>query len=575
MSTNKYFQSELDNLRGLAREFATENPTLAPQLASTSTDPDVERILEGTAFLTASIRQKIDDDFPEFAQGLLKHIFPHYLKPLPCATIMQFRPRNILKNRIDVKAGTYIDSADIEGIQCRFRTTRNITVWPMKIGAASLSETSTGRKMLTLEFEFNGVDIHSFNQDEINIYLGGDFHIASDLFYILHNKVDAIDLSTTGTDLQRAGDCYVEAGGFDQQDALLQHPSHAFPVYRLIQEYFLLRDKFLFIRLKGFLSTLKGFSGSRFRMHFTLKEGGMKMPRISASNFMLHAVPAINLFEHDAVSIQNDFKHFEYAVKPIRNNLQQYHVYSVDDVMGQNRKTASKSHYRLAGLANPDSISDPVYQVSEREEAGFNESWISFSYPPGMDLDQQEILQLKLTCSNGELPAKLREGDINKPTANTSELVEFSNLIRPSEYQHSPSGQSLLWRLLSHLSLNYLSLADTENFKSLLGLYIFSSASGSKQEAINRKKIDGIVSVSVKPGDRLVQGIAMRGQTIELRVNSMHFASRGDMYMFGLLADKLFASFASLNSYTELVMTDENTDETYEFQVKTGDKPLI
>jgi hypothetical protein len=72
---NKYYQSELEKLREQTLEFAQAYPTIAPQLAQASTDPDVERILEGVAFLTAQIRQKIDDDFPEFAQGLLKQIF--------------------------------------------------------------------------------------------------------------------------------------------------------------------------------------------------------------------------------------------------------------------------------------------------------------------------------------------------------------------------------------------------------------------------------------------------------------------------------------------------------------------
>jgi type VI secretion system protein ImpG len=572
---NKYFQNELDSLRDLAKEFATENPTLAPQLASTSTDPDVERVLEGTAFLTSSIRQKIDDDFPEFAQGLLKHIFPHYLKPLPCATIMHFSPKPILKNKLDIAAGTYIDSISVDEVNCRFQTTRNITVWPMHVQNATFSETPTGKKVLQLDFELNGLDISSLKQDEISLYLGGDFHVASDLFYILHNKIDFIELSTTGTDAVRASDCTIEAGGYDNEDALLSHPSNAFPAYRIIQEYFLLKEKFLFIKLRHFHQTLKRFSGSRFRVHLYLKDSSLHMPRISRDNFVLNAVPAINLFEHDAVSIQNDFKHFEYAIKPIRNTHQQYHIYSVDQVTGQNRKTATRTNYLLAGLSDPDSNDRAVFQVNMREEAGFNESYISFSYPPHMELDQNEALQLKLTCSNGELPAKLREGDINRATANTSELVEYRNLIRPSEFQHSPSGKSLLWRLLSHLSLNYLSLADTENFKSLLGLYIFSSGSGNKQETINRKKIDGIKDIRVTPCDRLIQGIVMRGQSISIRVNSAHFASKGDMYMFGLLVDRLFASFASLNSFTEVEMTDENSDESYRFPIKTGDKPLI
>jgi type VI secretion system protein ImpG len=243
--------------------------------------------------------------------------------------------------------------------------------------------------------------------------------------------------------------------------------------------------------------------------------------------------------------------------------------------MGQNRKTMQKTDYQLAGLSNPDRNTRAVYQINSRSESGHNETFISFSYPEQMDIDQNETLQIALTCSNGELPQRLRQGDINKATASTSELVEFSNLIRPSEFKQSPSGQSLLWRLLSHLSLNYLSLADTENFKSLLGLYLFSSGSGSKEETVNRKKIDGIADISVSNVDRLVRGVPMRGQGIHIRLSSSHFSSKGDMYLFGLLADKLFASFASLNSFTELTLTDDNSEETYAFPVAVGDKPLI
>ena len=75
--------------------------------------------------------------------------------------------------------------------------------------------------------------------------------------------------------------------------------------------------------------------------------------------------------------------------------------------------------------------------------------------------------------------------------------------------------------------------------------------------------------------DRLVRGVPMRGQAVQVRMNSAHFASKGDMYLFGLLVDRLFASFASLNSFTELQITDENTEETYTFGINAGDKPLI
>ena len=133
----------------------------------------------------------------------------------------------------------------------------------------------------------------------------------------------------------------------------------------------------------------------------------------------------------------------------------------------------------------------------------------------------------------------------------------------------------MLWRLLSHLSLNYLSLADTDNLKALLGLYIFSSNTGNTLEIANRKRVEGVSKISVTSCDGLVAGIPMRGQEINVRVNPANYAGQGDMYLFGVLLDRLFSSFASINCFTHFSMTDEATEETFSWPSRIGDRPLI
>jgi type VI secretion system protein ImpG len=575
---NRYFQNELDNLREQATAFARAYPTLAPQLATAGADPDVERILEGVAFLTAQIRQKIDDDFPEFAQGLLRQIFPHYLRPLPCSTIVQFTPKPTMKSRTRIPAGTYLDSQPVEGVNCRFRTTFDIDMWPLSLSAVKLGETSTGRKSIDLAFDLKGMDIAAWDSDSLKLHLSGDLHGASDLYFILLNSVERIGIHGSDENAEiSADDVVILPIGFNPDESLLEYPSNSFPSYRLVQEYFLMKEKFLFVDIRNIRRYTRRLSGGRFVLRFYLKEGMVRIPRISTARFVLHATPAINLFEHDAESILNDHRRSEYRVRPLRNTGERYTIYSVDSVIGQNRRSAVKQGYREIGLADPERNSEPVYSVSQKQtgaESGA-ETWLSFSYPPDFALDNQETLIIRLTCSNGALPAQLRPGDISKPTSSTPETTEFSNILQPSEYQYIASGSSMLWRLLSHLSLNYLSLADTDNFKALLGLYLQSGVAGNKQEVANRKRIDGVSRITVTPCDRLLRGMPVRGQAINVQVNPGNFASRGDMYLFGTLLDYLFASFASLNSFTEFSMTDEASDETYTWKPRTGDRPLI
>ena len=94
---NRYFQQELSHLRDLGAEFAKKHPAVAPMLSGLSTDPDAERLLEGVAFLTALMRQKLDDDFPEIIQEMFQLIWPHYLRPIPSTTIISFSPKEKLK----------------------------------------------------------------------------------------------------------------------------------------------------------------------------------------------------------------------------------------------------------------------------------------------------------------------------------------------------------------------------------------------------------------------------------------------------------------------------------------------
>jgi type VI secretion system protein ImpG len=180
-----------------------------------------------------------------------------------------------------------------------------------------------------------------------------------------------------------------------------------------------------------------------------------------------------------------------------------------------------------------------------------------------------------LTCSNGSLPSKLRPGDVSRPTSSTSELVAFSNVSPPSEGIQIPRGGALLWRLLSHLSLNYLSLANAENLRALLSLYVFPGLNSRQQEAINQKKISGIREVNVTAADRLVEGSLLRGQEIEIVLDSEEFAGQGDMILFATLLDSLFHSYASFNCYTATTVKEINSGEVFSWPARLGDKPLI
>jgi type VI secretion system protein ImpG len=438
------------------------------------------------------------------------------------------------------------------------------------------SETSTGRRAIDLTLTLKGMTLAAWKADRLRLHIGGDYQGAVETFFILNRFLDAIALIDAQGNETAGDEIVIIPVGFDDDFKLLDYPSNSFPAYRLIQEYFLLKEKFLFLDIKGLDKYLNQLDGNSFSLRFYLKELPVQIPKLSKERFVLHATPAVNLFKHEAESFLNDYTRSEYLLRPMRNTNNQYHIYSIDKVTGKNRKMARTTDYAPTGLFNPDQNTSPVYQTYTRAgEPGEVSSYISFSYPRDHGLENKESILVELTCTNGEHTSKLKSGDITRKTSSTSELIDFTNIISPSENQEVPTGQSVLWRLLSHLAINYLSLADTDNLKSLLELYIFSGHRGSKQEIANRKRINGISAISVKACDRLVEGIPMRGQEVKITVDAGNFTSIGDMYLFGMLLDRLMASFSSLNCFTEFSLVDSTTNEVYRWPIRAGDRPLI
>jgi type VI secretion system protein ImpG len=578
MSTEQY-QNELNNLRELAVEFAEKHPTLAPQLSGPSPDPDVERILEGVAFLTGNIREKLDDDFPEFAQSLMQMIFPHYLRPLPSATIIKFSAKDILKTSLAIAKNTFVDSQAVDEVSCRFKTCYDINIAPVRVSGVEVKEIGSSRKSIDVHLSFSGVNFGQWAGDALRFYIGGDYVGAVDLLMLLQTKLTGIDvISSSDNRVLQLPPSALRTVGFDDDSALIPFPSNSFPAYRTIQEYFLFKEKFLFIEL-GELSAVG--SSSALTLRFKIDNVDFKLPKIGPDRFELFTTPAINLFEHAAEPIKLNNRQSELRVKPGkgrgRGASDNYQIYSIDSVIGSNRKVGSDVEYHSIDLFRSFHSNEPVYQITYRlnDDSRLAQPYLNISYPPDYELPGKETLSIELTCTNGTLPSRLRPGDINKPTSSTSELVEFSNITPPTETQQPPMGGALLWRLLSHLSLNYLSLADAQNLRALLGLYIFPGSSSRKDLAINQKRLEGISSVVVTPEDQLVRGALLRGQRIDIALDKDFFASMGDLYLFACLLEKLFNSFSSVNCFTQLCVKEVGSGEEFTWPAKMGTRSLI
>ena len=564
---NNSFHLELNRLRELATGFADANPALAPLLNGSMTDPDVERLLDAVAFNNDLLERKLRVDFPKLIHQLADIILPHYLRPVPATTVIGFTPKPNLEQPVTIPAGSQLSSAPVNGTPCGFTTTVDLEIHPLVLRDAAVIQASGRNAEIRLSLTSTAQSLLSWQPRSLRLFLAGDRASATELYQLLrlHIKRIVVTPSDGGAGVILPPEC-LKPEGFDDCEVLFPYPLQAFSGYRLIQEYFHLPEKFLFFELSGWERWLHRGKGNHFTVSFELGDVPSVLPRIGQGSFALHAVPAVNIFPHDADPIQINHHVSRYRIRPSGSAPVHYRVVSVDGIRGYCRDSCRERTYVPFDLFSSDNIEAPVYYTNRERSRGRDdfETHVSVAFPAGVPFPDKETLSISLTCTNGTLPESLRIGDICVPSATIPESVTFRN-VTPVNPGYPPFlGPDLLWRLTCHLYLNHVSLESVEHLRTLLQLYVPHGG----PESANLKRISGIEEIQVLPSECRVAGDILRGSEFRMEVRQDHFAGPGDLYLFGCVIDRFLAEYASINSYTKLVMGEVLKGERYQWPIR-------
>src|SRR5262249_23565790 len=310
------------------------------RLESKDRDPYVERLLEGFAFISGRVREKLDDDYPEFTRGLLEMLFPHYLRPVPSMALLQFQPRrSALQQTQILPRGTSVYSVPVgrEGVSCRFTTAADVRLNPLQVESARLERTPRGRHVLRLAFVVDkGVAPRGLRLDPLPLALHGDATLTATLHQYLTWHTERVRVRESGAKdgVEVSVAEPVRPGGFGEDEALLPYALRAFPAYRVLQEYFAFRDRFLSVELRG-LSALPLQATSRgFEVECHFRADFPEEKRFSVENFRLHCTPIVNLFPQDTEPVRAGTESLEYTVIPDARYPTSLDVYSIESVEG-------------------------------------------------------------------------------------------------------------------------------------------------------------------------------------------------------------------------------------------------
>ncbi len=613
-----YYNAELQYLREMGEAFALEYPKVAGRLgldAFECADPYVERLLEGVSFLTARVRMKLDDEFPRFTQSLLESVYPQYLCPTPSMAIVRFEPdpsEPSLSEGVPIPRGSVLRSGAGIGDEssCEYRTGHDTTLWPVEvldaqyytrdISSLGLPETLAAEAGVRLRLRTTGGQrFDELALDRLVFHVRGGGNTGARIYAQLFKDAQDIVIRSAPHDGQEQhvlSTTSLQQVGFSNEEALLPYNARSFHGYRLLQEYFVFPERFMFFELGDLAAAIAGITASELDLFILFAQPEPRLENeVGASNFVLHCTPAMNLFPKEPDRIPVSDGDHDYHVVPDRTRPLDFEVYEIQKIIGygatSENPVAFEPFYASHGSAGrgraffsvnrvPRRLTEREISFGPRSSYAGSELYVSLvdddAAPFSSDIRQ---LSLRTLCTNRDLPLLMHLG--HGPTDFTMDLnapvLSVSVLGSPTTPRHSHAEGDLSWRIINHLSLNYLSLLDTEGgdaaaaVRELLNLY------GESAEPGVRKQIDSIRSVGSRPITRRVLGegqIAFaRGLEVAITFED-DIAEGAETFLLGAVLDRFFAKYVSLNSFTETVVCTTNQGELKRWTVRKGERKL-
>lgn len=602
----KHYETELAYLREMGAEFAEAFPKIASRLGMDGVevlDPYVERLLEGSAFLAARVQLELELQYPAFTQHLLEIVYPHYMGQTPSMMVAQMEPdfaNTALADGYLMPRGTTLRSRQIEGTQrgCVFTTAADLTLWPITITeaeyidgrgelvAAGVVNATEARAAIRLRLKRQDTEaIGELPMDSLVLFLGGRGARGWQLHQLLCTQTTglvarSIDRRADWTQPLRGG---VVPRGFNAAEALLPTPEQSFDGYRLLQEYFAMPERFHFVELTGLSAGLARTTGAEMDLYILLRDGQADLAAgIAPDAFSLNCVPAINLFSKRCDRVHITERDVAHHVVADRTAPTEFEIFSISEVVGITGDDQDDIDFRAfysADDLSPSGDSHAAYytvqrkmrQRSERERLKGartsylgSESFVTLvdrnSAPYPADVTQ---IAVKAMVTNRDLPLLLPSGETDLfYLPDGGPVASVRTPVNPTRPRPTLAQGDAAWRLISHLSLNYLSLADTDTaqgaraLRELVGLY---APKGDRGAAL---QIEGIVSVTTRPIVRRISdgglSTAVRGLEITLLMDESFFEGTS-VYLLGSVLERFFSKYVSLNSFTETVLkTQQN-----------------
>lgn len=588
MDFRAHYQNELEYLLEVGRAFSSVHAQ-ASHLAQRSGDPDVERLLEGFAFLAAKIHARLDQAQPALAQTLAQYLTPQHLHPIPSCAMIEFEPD--LRGQpdiIEIPARSELWSRHVQGVPVRFETTQAVQLLPIKLLSAEAKSLGPNRSQIVIELESSTGGRQMLGQlGYLDLYFHGEPAAASDLHMAIARhcvNVEVYDYRDSPEETRPLSGRFrrlalrnptFEALGFKPEDPLLPWGERCLVSHRFLAEYQTLPEKFRQLRLHG-LSKL-ALEDNRICLVLELNCPTDIPGHVSEEQIRLFTVPARNTFQVTADPLAFNILDRPKRLRASGLNLSQVEIYDVGKVekiaQGRNETTLIPSFFEFE--PGPPDSKQLRYSL-ERKLSPLDQHLDTFlKLHNHQDIKEASRYQLAidLRCTNRRLAEELHVGDINTSPHGASSQVKLRNITPPTQPCAPPLQAELQWRLHASIALNRVSLTDATHLRAMFALYNHQGRLRNAQGATNQHLSQAIRSARTRATTRVVKGAPVRGIRSMIELDQRHH-SDGQAFLLAQLVDEVLAAHTCLNGVHETHVTFYPSGHDLMWPPRSGDRVL-
>lgn len=562
----RYFERELAYVRKSLNEFSGDFPEQANKLKlnqSSNEDPNISRLIDGMALLTAKTEKKIDDQFPEVLQDLFNILYPGYLQISPSYVPIQLMEEpEKLSETIHLPKGNRLSVKLNKEQECIFTTASDLTIDPyyiqnIKAEAAPfnfLTPSNLKHADSVIHIELSCLDeetfLSHFDLSHFDFYVRGFESNSKGLIDLLLLSTEVISLLTPDGELIEIDSSRLHSRIADNDFQWLPRYGSHFSGFDLLRDYFTYPDKAAYLRIADLGTELSKLNSSKVTISFFVKQLPVEFLRLfNKGVFCLNTVPAINIFECRGEPIKYDFSKLSVPVIADLHSENELTVVSVTNV----KEVLPTGEFELnpvyeGGYWHDES--SPQWQSRQYwDERGRRKVSLSISYPYGVQSKNSVVLATNLTTCNGRLPCLISAHQPVELMASIELPGSLRVMSTPTAPQFPNLDNQLNWRFLSLLNVNFSSLVQSNDTVKMLqeSLRMCSpNQTCSQADAIKQVEYKHLVA----PMSIRQQSVFASGTEITVMLDDEMLGN--NIAIFGEVLNQYFQQFCSFDRFMQV-----------------------